>query len=107
MKATSAQVASIEKFVKTLQKRVNEHTKANYPSLTPDKIEVEYGNKYARIVKGRSDTSRSVHCFIEVATGDIYKAATWKAPAKHVRGNINTPDRGMSAVGVYGANYLK
>lgn len=30
----------------------------------------------------------SVHSFIERETGDIYMAATAKAPAKHARGNI-------------------
>ena len=29
--------------------------------------------------------SGSVHCFIDKQTGEVYKAASWKAPAKHVR----------------------
>jgi hypothetical protein len=28
--------------------------------------------------------SRSVHCFIDKQTGQIYKSASWKAPAKGV-----------------------
>ena len=27
----------------------------------------------------------SVHCFIDRQTGEVYKPASWKAPAKHVR----------------------
>ena len=27
----------------------------------------------------------SVHCFIDKQTGEVYKPASWKAPAKHVR----------------------
>ena len=27
----------------------------------------------------------SVHCFIDKNTGEVYKPASWKAPAKHVR----------------------
>jgi hypothetical protein len=29
--------------------------------------------------------SRSVHAFIEKKTGEIYKSASWKSPAKGVR----------------------
>ena len=29
--------------------------------------------------------SGSVHCFIDKQTGEVYKPASWKAPAKHVR----------------------
>ena len=29
--------------------------------------------------------SGSVHCFIDRQTGEVYKPASWKAPAKHVR----------------------
>ena len=30
-------------------------------------------------------TSGSVHAFIDIQTGEVYKPASWKAPAKHVR----------------------
>ena len=30
-------------------------------------------------------TAGSVHCFVDKKTGEVYKAASWKAPAKHVR----------------------
>ena len=30
-------------------------------------------------------TAGSVHCFIDKQTGEVYKPASWKAPAKHVR----------------------
>ena len=30
-------------------------------------------------------TAGSVHCFIDKKTGEVYKAASWKAPAKIVR----------------------
>jgi hypothetical protein len=29
--------------------------------------------------------SRSVHCFIDKKTGEMYKSSSWKAPAKGVR----------------------
>ncbi len=49
---------------------------------------IEMGKRFAKIVV-TSWGQKSVHCFVEIATGDIYKAATWSAPAKGVRGNIS------------------
>jgi hypothetical protein len=52
-------------------------------------IEFEPGSKYVKVVKVSSGGSRSVHSFIEKETGAIWKAASWKAPAKNfARGNV-------------------
>ena len=32
--------------------------------------------------------SRSVHAFVDKKTGEVYKPASFKAPAKHVRFNL-------------------
>ena len=51
---------------------------------------IESGRKYHKIImvidngSGRSP-SRSVHCFIDKKTGEVYKSASWKSPAKGVR----------------------
>lgn len=51
-------------------------------------IEFEEGNKYIKVVSV-SWNSRSVHSFVEKKTGNIWRAASWKAPARnHVRGNV-------------------
>ena len=50
-------------------------------------VAFETGKKYIRVVRNYR-SSRSVLAFIEITTGDIYKAASWKAPAKNVRGNV-------------------
>jgi len=44
----------------------------------------ETGRKYHKIIMSVAD-SRSVHAFVDIKTGQIYKAATWKSPAKGVR----------------------
>lgn len=45
-------------------------------------VSFEEGKKYLRVV--RSDRAqRGVVAFVEIASGDIYKAASWKAPAKN------------------------
>lgn len=50
-------------------------------------LDVETGRKYYKLASVRGG-SRSVWCFVDKTTGDIYKPASWKIPAKHARGNI-------------------
>ena len=51
-------------------------------------VEFEEGSKYVKVVS-LSWSSRSVHSFVEKATGDIWRAASWKAPARNfARGNV-------------------
>lgn len=61
--------------------------------LEPTVYSVKPGRKYLKITQARrGDEERgcSVHCFIDAKTGDIYKAASWNAPAKGVRYNLFT-----------------
>jgi hypothetical protein len=44
----------------------------------------ETGRKYHKIIMV-ANGSRSVHCFIDKKTGEVYKSSSWKAPAKGVR----------------------
>jgi hypothetical protein len=66
----------------------------------------EPGKKYTRIVMTVNGRSNSVHCFIDNANGDLYKAAGWKAPAKHVRGNIVTGLDDIMARFTWSGGYL-
>lgn len=50
-------------------------------ATAPDTYEVAGGRKYIRIAQVTAGGARSVHCFVDAATGDVYKAAGWKAPA--------------------------
>ncbi|AYR01801.1 hypothetical protein [Synechococcus phage S-E7] len=52
------------------------------------KFYIESGRKYHKIVMETEGGSRSVHAFIEKKFGNVYKAASWKAPAKHIRFNL-------------------
>ena len=45
----------------------------------------ETGRKCHKIIMVTEDDSRSVHAFIDKKTGELYKAASFKAPAKGVR----------------------
>jgi len=50
---------------------------------------IETGRKYHRIVMviqhDNCKPSRSVHAFVDKKTGEVYKSASWKSPAKGVR----------------------
>jgi hypothetical protein len=60
----------------------------NVPESERFTVEFEEGSKYVKVVS-LSWGSRSVHSFVEKKTGDIWKAASWKAPARNFsRGNV-------------------
>ena len=46
---------------------------------------IESGRKYHKIVFIDGGGQRSVHAFVDQKTGEVYKSASWKAPAKGVR----------------------
>jgi hypothetical protein len=98
--------------------------KANRDHPIPNR-EIKYvlgaGRKYIRVVRQETwnDTneatnhfgrvSQSVHAFIDIATGDIYKAASWKAPAKNgARFNVvNDFERLLQVCDPYGGYLYK
>ena len=101
----------IEQFASRVQEMVNKHFEERFPNLEPPTVTVKFGRKYAKVIKESSTgalgrTQKSVYGFVDAHTGDIYKAATWKAPAKHIRGSIFADDGGMSSCTPYGIVYL-
>ena len=48
----------------------------------------EGGRKYHKIVMEYENGQQSVHAFVDKKTGEVYKPASFKAPAKHVRFNL-------------------
>ena len=53
--------------------------------ILPIDYQVETGKKYHKVIFVDGGGHRSVHCFIDKNTGQIYKSASWKSPAKGVR----------------------
>jgi hypothetical protein len=97
----------IESWVSTeAQSKVdNYYAKMGYNNKPT--LEVSFGRKYAKIM-----SARSVWGFVAMSedvakaevVGDLLKAASWSAPAKHARGNILN---GSASYDSYGPNYLK
>jgi hypothetical protein len=55
--------------------------------MVADSFTIERLTKYVKIVQA-TPGQRFVHAFVDPNTGDVYKAAGWKAPAKGVRFNL-------------------
>jgi len=51
----------------------------------PIDYEIESGKKYHKIILIDGGGSRSVHAFVDKKTGEVYKSASWKSPAKGIR----------------------
>ena len=88
---------------------LNGNLHGNYPEYAREQLDaiengtanlmwfkVYSGKRYYKIVQQEFETwekSRyygqyrdgSVHCFVDKETGDVYKPASWSAPAKHIR----------------------
>ena len=60
-----------------------------------DKFRYYEGKKYLKVVREEYDErydrwrDTTVHAFINTETGEVYKPASWKAPAKHVRFDLS------------------
>lgn len=97
-----------EKFYRALTdfvhgcQRICDDRSAGYSTITID----PNGVKFIRIVATRGG-QRSVHCFIDRSNGDVLKAAGWKAPAKHARGNIYDDKNGVGLMRWTGPAYLR
>jgi len=66
-----------------------EHHKQQIEKLkqgtSPINYVIESGKKYHKIIMMDGGNSRSVHAFVDKKTGEVYKSASWKSPAKGVR----------------------
>jgi hypothetical protein len=93
--ATATEIQAYADVVQTLQ------DEDRYSKST---VSVQYGKKYARIVL-ENGSSKSVHSFVEIATGNILKSASWQTPAKGKRGSVH--DLAAGGFNQYGANYLR
>ena len=95
---------------------LNGNLHGNYPEYAREQLDaiengtanlykfvVKTGKRYYKIVQQEFETwekskyygqyrDGSVHCFVDKETGNVYKAASWAAPAKHVRFSFQNVD---------------
>jgi hypothetical protein len=87
---------ALKTFVSYLEKRYDAYYKKEVPSLYKqgysDVPTLKRGQAWDKVIMIRKGQSGgSMHCFINTETGDIYKPASYKAPAKGVRASIFDP----------------
>lgn len=92
---------TIQEFVDGLNER--------YPKVKDWDVQYNFtvGKRYYKVYTHIEGKSRSVYGFVDIATGDLYRAASWSAPAIHIRGNIKEPDVYEKSCTKYGVIYLK
>jgi len=84
----------------------NDRKNEQFPDLNKT-IYIAGGRKYAKIVTCYvTGDAESVWAFVDTTNGDVLKPASWRAPAKHARGNIFDKDNGLGSIGPYGPAYL-
>lgn len=99
----------VSTFIYEVNSKIEEYYREKLSNLPMPLIQIDLGNKFIRIT-----CNNSCWGFISrvdgtlkgapVKKGDLLKPATWKAPAKHARGNII---EGTARWGIYGPEYLK
>ena len=76
-----------QKFVNDAD--TQEYHQRKIDELKSGKCDIDYvietGKKYHKVIFVDGGGQRSVHCFIDKQTGEMYKSASWKSPAKGVR----------------------
>ena len=92
---TVDEILPLEVRVLTWTQNLCKALEANYQGQYPDsssdkKFEIESGRKYHKIMMydlslDGERWSGGVHAFIDKKTGEVYKPASWRSPAKHVR----------------------
>ena len=68
-------------WTEQLVTRLQEDYDSNNYTSDRYKFEIQTGRKYHKIVA----KNQGVHAFVDKNTGEVYKPASYKAPAKHVR----------------------
>lgn len=103
MQHTAVTAEQLSSFLMTLEEHLSKHSKIL--KVSSPVLSVMKGRRYARIVEERQE-QRSVYAFVDMSNGDLLLPATWKAPAKHARGNI-LDGTALAACGPFGVAYLR
>ena len=76
---------NVRKWTLMLCDALEHNFKQRHPNSDPYKFSIESGRKYHKIVMETESQSKSVHAFVDQKTGEVFKPASYKAPAKIVR----------------------
>ena len=79
---------NVLRYSEMLCEALTQNYTSSHPNSDPYKFYIESGRKYHKLIMETNGNSRSVHAFVDKKTGEVYKPASFKAPAKHVRFNL-------------------
>lgn len=116
---------TFETFLGGCQSIYDKHELAFFPNaarLVDVTIRADGGQKFVRVIReeiSKKDGTRvaaSAHCFVAKTdgfnrklgswkAGDVFKADSWKTPARGARGNIFDVKNGLARMGEYGPAY--
>lgn len=101
----------------------NEWVERKYTHSMSPVLRLEVGSRFVKVTRLDRSTAGvvsdrgSVHAFIDITggniggvmhrAGDVLKPATYRAPAKHARGNLFDDKGGLGWMSSYGPAYLK
>ena len=102
----------LNEFLEGCQKIVDKNYTDN--SYQPKLSVTSIGKKNAKIIielypdkDNPIDRQASVWAFVDVASGNILKPASFRAPAKGARGNIYNENCDLHLISAYGPAYLR
>ncbi len=98
----------VSEFIEQVNSKISTYYAKNLTNLTPKHLTLEVGNKFLKLWMDSTCwgfISRIDGDFkgAPIKKGDLLKPASWKAPAKHARGNIID---GTAQYDVHGPSYL-
>ncbi len=128
MNTVSLSTPELENFLAAVTGARIEHFAVNgFTFVAAVGVTAEHGDKFIRVYSTETqhlrdgatvpEVRQSIHSFIatrdfsnrtlgDVKAGDVMKPASWKAPAKHARGNV-FDESGIECVNHYGPEYLR
>jgi hypothetical protein len=83
----------LNKFVDNINFLYYNYMDNSFPNNDRSYVEIKVCKKYIKLIQ-----DHAAFAFINRSNGDIYKPATWRAPAKHVRGNLFSLNNGMESI---------
>ena len=89
-------------FFEGCKRIYHEYVAIRWPANKPVEFSYKFGRRHAKIIK-----TGSVHYFVDLENGDVLKAASWKVPVKHARGNIFDDNNGLEMMNWTGPAYLR
>ena len=97
----------LDVFMKYVNYKREQYYKKEFPNLKCEPLIYKKSRNYVKIIEVQGGQERSVWGFVNMANGDLLKAAGWNSPAKHARGNIFEMNSWKSSFSPYGPTYLR